>query len=390
MRKAVITIGLGFGDCAKGATTDFLCRQLKADLVVRYCGGCQAAHNVHLPDGTCHTFSQFGSGTFFGVPTYLGPAMIISPIFMANEAAHLESLHLEPYELLSVDKDCIITTQYHITLNRYRETQMGDRRHGSCGLGIGATREFSLRYPSYALRIGDIPNRSASIRKLEKIQRWVQQVAGMGVVDHISPNDIYEHLSEKSERIHIVDEMPNFDTAVFEGAQGILLDENYGYSPYITWSTVTLKHAGELLRKCEQNIKVSTVGCIRPYFTRHGAGPLLYQRPTMLDNFPNKDRENRHNEWQGTIRYGLLDFNTLSYAKAVLGGELHGISLSCADHIGNGIDVFDIEEETVTQEKLVEKIERALAPVSIIGTGPCHIDRHMTELSWRPLEEAIK
>ncbi len=61
MKRAIITVGLGFGDEGKGATVDYLTRQLEADLVVRYCGGSQAGHNVQLPDGRRHTFSQFGT-----------------------------------------------------------------------------------------------------------------------------------------------------------------------------------------------------------------------------------------------------------------------------------------------------------------------------------------
>ena len=59
MTRAVIVQGLGFGDEGKGATVDFLARELSADLVIRYCGGSQAGHNVALPDWARHTFSQF-------------------------------------------------------------------------------------------------------------------------------------------------------------------------------------------------------------------------------------------------------------------------------------------------------------------------------------------
>ena len=82
--RAVITVGLGFGDEGKGATVDFLTRELSAGLVVRYCGGAQAGHNVELPDGSRHTFSQFGAGTLAGAKTYLGPRMIISPATMGS------------------------------------------------------------------------------------------------------------------------------------------------------------------------------------------------------------------------------------------------------------------------------------------------------------------
>ena len=109
--KAIVTVGLGFGDEGKGATVDFLSRALNADLVVRYSGGAQAGHNVQLPDGRRHTFSQFGSGTLAGVPTYLGPRMIISPAVMLPEADHLRTLGIaDPFAMLAVNPNCLVST----------------------------------------------------------------------------------------------------------------------------------------------------------------------------------------------------------------------------------------------------------------------------------------
>src|SRR3954453_16397383 len=109
MGRAVITVGLGFGDEGKGATVDFLTRALDADLVVRYCGGSQAGHNVELPDGRRHTFSQFGAGTLAedasrGRPrTDLGPNVVIDPPAIQREAEHLAELGVEgPFRLLTV------------------------------------------------------------------------------------------------------------------------------------------------------------------------------------------------------------------------------------------------------------------------------------------------
>ena len=70
--KAIITVGLGFGDEGKGAAVDYLVRELGADLVIRYSGGTQAGHNVELADGRRHTFSQFGAGTLAGAKPGLG------------------------------------------------------------------------------------------------------------------------------------------------------------------------------------------------------------------------------------------------------------------------------------------------------------------------------
>src|SRR5206468_1773316 len=79
VQRAIVTVGLGFGDEGKGAAVDFLCRRFGADLVVRYGGGSQAGHNVQLPDGRRHAFSQFGAGTLAGVKTYLGPRVVLHP-----------------------------------------------------------------------------------------------------------------------------------------------------------------------------------------------------------------------------------------------------------------------------------------------------------------------
>src|SRR5438309_3024973 len=94
MKRAILTVGLGFGDEGKGATVDHLTRQYGADLVVRYCGGSQAGHNVQLPDGRRHTFAQFGAGTLAAPTprTYLGPNVVIDPPALLREAAHLSEL----------------------------------------------------------------------------------------------------------------------------------------------------------------------------------------------------------------------------------------------------------------------------------------------------------
>src|SRR4051812_1885581 len=100
MKRAVITVGLGFGDEGKGATVDHLCRTLDAGLVVKYTGGSQCGHNVYH-EGKRHTFSQFGAGTFHGAETYLGPQVIVYPEALRNEADHLSKLGVEaPLDLL--------------------------------------------------------------------------------------------------------------------------------------------------------------------------------------------------------------------------------------------------------------------------------------------------
>src|SRR5215218_3697121 len=118
MRHAIITVGLGFGDEGKGATVDALARRLWAELVVRYCGGSQAGHNVELPDGRRHTFSQFGAATLapHRPRTYLGPNVVIDPRALLREGRHLAELGVaDPFALLSAHPRGLVTTYWHRT-----------------------------------------------------------------------------------------------------------------------------------------------------------------------------------------------------------------------------------------------------------------------------------
>src|SRR6516162_761338 len=124
MKRAIITVGLAFGDEGKGATVDYLTRKYGADLVVRYCGGSQAGHNVQLPDGRRHTFAQFGAGTLAAPParTYLGPQVIIDPPALIREANHLAELGVpDPGQPLTIHPRCLVTTPWLRMLNQLRE-----------------------------------------------------------------------------------------------------------------------------------------------------------------------------------------------------------------------------------------------------------------------------
>src|SRR5581483_6075931 len=92
-KQAIFIADLGFGDAGKGTITDFLTRELAADLIVRYNGGPQAAHNVVTPDGKHHTFAQFGSGMLLPwTRTFLSRFMLINPLNMLKEEKHLREM----------------------------------------------------------------------------------------------------------------------------------------------------------------------------------------------------------------------------------------------------------------------------------------------------------
>jgi adenylosuccinate synthase len=355
----VIVVDLGYGDAGKGSIVDWLCSRpgrgsvapARPRVVVRFNGGAQAAHNVLTPDGRHHTFAQFGSGTFTpDVRTHLSRFVLVDPLALAAEAAHLASVGVDDaLDRLTVDRDALITTPYHRLANQARERARGAARHGSCGMGVGETASYALEHPDDAPRVGDCAEPRRLTRKLTLLRDWLLAefgtgaagsgtgtaaigagaTAGSGVppVAHVSTA-----LGAFAERVRVVgseylNRLLHAGPAVFEGAQGVLLDEWHGFHPYTTWSTTTFANAETLL--AEAGRTGERLGVIRCYMTRHGPGPLVTEDTTL--ELP--DSHNGWGPWQGSFRVGHLDAVALRYAIEVAGG-VDGIALTHLDVAG--------------------------------------------------------
>ena len=336
----VIVVGLGLGDEAKGATVDFLCSQGDVAGVVRFNGGAQAAHNV-IVDGRHHTFRQFGSGTLCGVPTFLSRYCLVEPIGLAGEAAELAALGVpDPLSLITVDPDALVTTGVHVAANRTREDRRGTARHGSTGLGIGETvwYELALRRGARAgqvvenlaapadargraLRVRDCLDPRSLRRRLDELVRFYAPLLAGGAHGHDDVEAMADLLEAFAGAVRIAAPGHLARTArqgplVFEGAQGVLLDEWRGFHPHTTWSTTTPANAQTLL--AQAGLPPGYVlGLTRAYSTRHGAGPLPTQDPALLAV---DEPYNGPGRFQGGWRAGHLDLVALRYAVEVIGG----------------------------------------------------------------------
>jgi adenylosuccinate synthase len=411
--KAIITVGLGFGDEGKGATVDFLTRELAADLVVRYSGGAQAGHTVELTDGRRHTFAQFGAGTFAGARSWLGPRVIISPAAMIPEAEHLRSRGVvDPFAMLSVHPDCLVSTVYHVAMNRLREAARGNGRHGSCGMGIGETRHDWFKHGPDAVVAGDLFDRRKLVQKLTLLrERMLLEMQELPHLDRQWSALMHQSrpvreaglLQEAAAQLQLADRLPNCRTAIFEGAQGVLLDEWHGFHPYTTWSTVTPLHAWELIEEHGMD-DVVTLGITRAYSTRHGAGPFPTFSREMTERLT--DPGNPTNAWQGTIRSGPLDLVLLDYAARV--SRVDGLVVNHCDQLNErpqvarryeGLEEIEIPRSLKEQARLTERLESAVpvmeqttpagvlaaiedvAPVWITSVGPSAGNRQFCRAS---------
>ncbi|WP_137725922.1 adenylosuccinate synthetase [Prescottella subtropica] len=333
--RDIVVVDLGFGDAGKGATVDWLCSPdagLDVAAVVRFNGGAQAAHNV-VADGRHHTFSQFGAGTFSGVPTVLSRHVLVEPMALAAEARELATLGVpNPLGLLHLDPDALLTTPIHVAANRTREDARGDGRHGSCGKGIGETAAYALAHPD-APTVGDCRTPDRLRAKLTRMRHVYGPLLDGGRHRLPDLDDLVAMYTEFAAAVRIVDGGGLADLAargrlVFEGAQGVLLDEWRGFHPHTTWSTVEPSNAHVLLDEIGRDGYV--LGVTRTYTTRHGAGPHPTEDPSLAAALP--EIHNGTGRYQGAFRVGHLDEVLLRYAVDVC-GRVDGLAVTHLDAV---------------------------------------------------------
>ena len=359
-KEAHIVVGLGFGDEGKGLATDWLCGQALArgrqPLVVRFNGGHQAGHTVTTAAGQRHVFSNFGAGTLRGVPTYWSRYCTFSPGSVLKEYAALQAAGAQPH--LLVDARCPVTTHYDVLYNRALEATRGAARHGSCGLGFGATIErheqTPLRLYAQDLRFPAVfSHKLRQIRAHYRARIQAETNVDFDQFDHDAEDQRFAGYAEELGRLHqeqaiqLVNEAAVFgpyapwQTYIFEGAQGILLDMDFGLFPHITRSHTTTANALALLHRSQPALaaKAEVHYITRAYHTRHGAGPLPHEAAISLIN--TTAETNQLNDYQGSFRTGPLSIELLNYALAcdatIAAGLPKHLLVTCLDQLPDGL-----------------------------------------------------
>jgi adenylosuccinate synthase len=266
-------------------------------------------------------FKHFGSGSFSGAKTYLSRYFTCNPILYFQELEKLHAFGIQPK--VYIDPQSPLTTPYDMMINQIVEEYRGAGRHGSCGVGFGETIEREQN-SIFGLKISDGLDMNAVRSKLEYIRtRYLpERLDRLGVAtlskeweERVFSDQILSWYLEKLESmidmIHLSDIsiLKKYDGIVFESAQGLLLDQDYGSFPHVTRSHTGIKNALCLSEEAEiDTLDVTYI--TRAYCTRHGAGPL----PHELSEKPYKgieDQTNIYNQYQGSLRFADLDLDIL-------------------------------------------------------------------------------
>lgn len=319
-------IGANFGDEGKGVVTDYLCSQ-GAGTVVRFNGGAQAGHTVVTPDGRRHIFRHVGAGAFHNIPTFLSQFFVCNPLLFFRELSELEDVGVRPS--VYAHPDCVITTFPDMIINQELETGRGSKRHGSCGIGFAETINRS-RIDELKITMGDLWNNSNTIPI--KLERICDEYARFRIGRKIDEPEMVEAFLKACEAFaQYINSagIAQCKDPVFEGAQGLLLDQdNKEYYPHLTRSNTGMKNVRTLCAMAGID-EIETYYVSRTYLTRHGAGPLPSEDITLRY----KDNTNIQNTFQGTFRFAPLDSGLIKRCTQNMGSEDYKLALTHTDQV---------------------------------------------------------
>lgn len=365
------TVGLGFGDEGKGMVVDHLASRLPGLLNVRFSGGHQVGHTVVSKEkGVRHVFSNFGSATLRGKVTYWSKGCTVCPVGLTKEASVLRGKGVEPGILINAE--CPVVTPMDRDANRSSERK---RANGSCGVGFGATLQREEDF--YSLRFVDLFYPEVLRERLRNIAgyygRSLDEVEGM--------DGFMESCEEvvKAWWARMVEgEQDLSGGCIFEGSQGMLLDQNRGFFPNVTRSNTGSDNVPVPADEVEWFLVT------RAYQTRHGKGFMTNEdKPHNIE--ANPEETNVTNEWQGEFRRSLLDVSLLQYAmrrdERIRNAKCRNLVVTCMDHVENE-HRFVYKGEVVT----CSSAEKFVAGVSaLLGIDSAYASFSADGENWRHL-----
>ncbi len=337
--KNTVVIGAQWGDEGKAKITDLLAE--KADIIIRYQGGCNAGHTV-VTNGETYKFHLIPSGILYGDKIcFIGAGTVIHPESFEKEISELKSQGVN-LKGLKISPLASITLPYHIEMDGWSENNSGKGKIGTTKRGIGPT--YTDKAARCVLKIQDLYSFEALNEKLDIIlplkNKILEKVYGIEPYTKeciISLCEKYAELFKPYVCFEWQDMLRrNRDKAVlFEGAQGVMLDIDYGTYPFVTSSNPIGGGAavGSGYGPC---MIQEVVGVSKAYVTRVGEGPFV----TELTNETGEKIQKIGHEYGVTTgrprRCGWFDAVIMKYA--VLVGGITNVALT-------KIDVFDTFDE---------------------------------------------
>lgn len=320
--KIDVLLGLQWGDEGKGKVVDVLTPRY--DIVARFQGGPNAGHTLEF-DGKKYVLRSIPSGIFqTGQTNIIGNGVVLDPVLFRQEAQDLEASGIDLRKVLKLSKKAHLILPTHRLLDAANERAKGGAKIGTTGKGIGPT--YTDKISRNGLRLGDILLPDFKQRYQAARDRHVAQLKALG------ENPEFEEL--QAQWLDAIDYLKTFDiidsehyinraltegkSVLCEGAQGTLLDVDFGSYPFVTSSNTVCAGACTGLGVAPNKIG-QVFGIFKAYCTRVGSGPF----PTELFDETGKTIRDLGHEYGAVTgrerRCGWIDLVALRYAIMING-----------------------------------------------------------------------
>ena len=317
--KVDLLLGLQWGDEGKGKIVDVLTKNY--DIIARFQGGPNAGHTLEF-DGIKHVLHTIPSGIFHKESMNLiGNGVVIDPVIFEKEIEKLKPFNINFSKSLCISRKAHLILPTHRLLDAASELSKGKSKIGSTLKGIGPT--YMDKTGRNGIRIGDIELPEFLVKYRKLANKHEAMIKSYNVDLQYNLKELEEDFFSAIENIksipfidsenYIFNELDNNKNILAEGAQGSLLDIDFGTYPYVTSSNTTAAGACTGLGVPPNKIK-DVFGIFKAYTTRVGSGPF----PTELDDEIGKHLGKVGNEFGATTgrarRCGWIDLPALKYA----------------------------------------------------------------------------
>jgi adenylosuccinate synthase len=321
-----LLLGLQWGDEGKGKIVDYLTQ--KYDVIARFQGGPNAGHTLEF-DGIKHVLHTIPSGIFHDDTVNLvGNGVVIDPVIFKRELDNLAKFNLDLHKKLVISRKAHLILPTHRLLDAASEASKGKAKIGSTLKGIGPT--YMDKTGRNGIRVGDLEMNNWQEKYRNLADKHEAMISFYNVDVQYNLKELEEEFFaaievlktlkfiDSEEYLHQAQEQNK--SILAEGAQGSLLDIDFGTYPYVTSSNTTAAGACTGLGIAPNKIK-NVYGIFKAYTTRVGSGPF----PTELFDEDGAKMAKIGNEFGATTgrprRCGWLDLVALKYA-----GQVNGVT----------------------------------------------------------------
>lgn len=320
--KVDVLLGLQWGDEGKGKIVDVLAPRY--DVVARFQGGPNAGHTLEF-DGIKHVLHQIPSGIFRSkTRNVIGNGVVLDPIVFQTEIGKLSKYNLDVRSNLFISKKATLIIPTHRLLDQAQEKAKGDDKIGSTLKGIGPS--YQDKIGRQGLRVGDVlsPSFREKFNKLVNVHMEILKLHDLSF-DWPELEKAFMEAVKFLKTFNLIDseyflnqELTTGSTILAEGAQGSLLDIDFGSYPFVTSSNTVTAGACTGLGIAPRHIG-EVYGIFKAYSTRVGSGPF----PTELLNEEGEALRKEGNEFGSTTgrprRCGWIDIPSLKYSIMING-----------------------------------------------------------------------